>query len=211
MKITKIEAYDDNNGFYKLFSEDGYLLSLSQEIIKKFNISVGSDVDAKRLNEINEAALVRKARERLLYCLDRRIHSRYELCKKLERNYPPHIIEKAIEQIESLGLIDDLEFATRYATELFRVKKKGRFAIKDALFKKGIDRRISEKVINELLGDGDEEIDAAVDIARRYADELDTPKGRQKIFAAIVRRGYSYNTASAAVRRLSQSKEFFED
>ena len=58
--------------------------------------------DFEKTHLPDKAALVKRARERLLYCLDRRLHSERELRDKLYGKYSPDIIDSAIYEIASL-------------------------------------------------------------------------------------------------------------
>lgn len=211
MRIVKIEAYDDNKGFYKVFSEEGYLLSLPKEIIKSFNLCEGQEVDGSKLNEINEAYLVRRARERMLYSLDRRAHSKKELIEKLKKDYPIDIIEKAILKLEGLGIVNDFEFARAYASDLFNIKKKGQLYIKNALFKKGIDKSICDEVLDELFCDNDIEAQNALEFLKKKNADFTSYEGKNKAYAQLIRRGFSYESAKRAMRLFCTDEEFYED
>ena len=96
MKITSIESYNNSKGFFKIFVDGEYQTSLHKSIIEKFSLKEGDEIEASLLSSLDEAAQVRRARERLLYSLDRRLHSEKELRQKLFRDYPPKIIDAAI-------------------------------------------------------------------------------------------------------------------
>ena len=146
--------------------------------------------------------LVKRARERLLYCLDRRLHSERELRDKLYLKYPPDIIDSAIEEIRALGLIDDLKFALAFSEHRKDVQKKGPFKIKQELFSKGVGKDIIEEAISSVFCDETSQIDAALLVAEKYRNQLDTEDGKRRCFAALVRRGFSYSVAKSALSQI---------
>lgn len=201
MKITKIEPYSaEKNSFLKVFADGGYVMSLAPEIVKKFRLCEGMEIDGEKLASLNREALVHRARERLLYSLDRRLHSEKELRQKLYRNYAPEVIDLAIESIEKLGLIDDKKFAEAFAESRLRTGKKGPRLIFQELLAKGVDRQIAKQAVDRLFNEQDNEIEAARHVARKYANELDTPRGKNRLYAALARRGFNYSTTKAVMQ-----------
>ena len=146
--------------------------------------------------------LVKRARERLLYCLDRRLHSERELRDKLYLKYAPDIIDSAIDEIASLGLIDDLRFAIAFAEHRKDAQKKGPYKIRQELFSKGVAKDIIDEAIGEVFSDENSQIDSAVLAAEKYINQLDTEEGKRRCFAALVRKGFSYSVAKTALNQL---------
>lgn len=210
MRVTRIEPYE-NGRFSKIYLDGAYALSLSNEVIQKHGVAVGADVDVAGLQELETAALVRRARERLLYALDRRLHSERELRDKLRRDYPPQVIDAAIDALAELGLIDDLKFARTYAEQQLRLHRRGPFAIRALLYQKGVDRAVVDCVLEELFEQEDSELNAALQAAQKYAAQLDTPQGRRRAYAFLARRGFSARTVRTALEQLGAAHELFED
>ena len=79
------------------------------------------DVPLPALEQIIFANDYRKARERALYLLEYRDHSFKELYDKLEKNYSNEVCEAVMQKMVELGLINDEEYAEKYARQLFEV------------------------------------------------------------------------------------------
>lgn len=146
--------------------------------------------------------LVKRAKERLLYCLDRRLHSERELRDKLYSKYPPDIIDDAINALAQLGLIDDLRFAIAFSEHRKDTQKKGPYKIRQELFSKGVNKDIIDEAISTVFSDENEQIDSAVLVAEKYINVLDTEEGKRRCFAALVRKGFSYSVAKTALARV---------
>jgi hypothetical protein len=65
MKITSIEPYNNSKGFFKIFVDGEYQLSLHRSIIEKFSLKEGGEIEISLLSSLDEAAQVRRARERI--------------------------------------------------------------------------------------------------------------------------------------------------
>ncbi len=86
--------------------------------------------------------------------LGNREHSRKEIVTKLEkRNISPGDIEKTLERLDTLGLLDDRSFAVSFVGSRSRKKPSGRYKLRHELLMKGV----SEEIADEVLGDFDNE------------------------------------------------------
>ena len=184
-------------------------MSLADEIVASRLLYEGKEIGEEEIPELSRSVLIRRARERLLYALDRRLHSEKELREKLKRDYPPEIIDAAINELDSLGLINDEAFARAFCENRKESLKKWPYAIRQELILKGVSRDIIDAVLDEAFCDEDDELELAKIVARKYQNDLDTPKGRQRLFAALTRRGFSYTVIKMAMRALCD--EIIED
>ena len=92
MKITSITK--KNGTRWQIEVDDEYWAILDAEIIVNQHLKVGAELTEERMEEILRAADFRRARERALYLLDYRDHSRGEIVEKLSRNVDRVIAEE---------------------------------------------------------------------------------------------------------------------
>lgn len=210
MKITKIEP-SKKKGFSRIYLDGQFFMSLADEVITRRALKVGNELSEEQVPELSRAALVRRARERLLYALDRRLHSEKELREKLWCNYPPDIIDAAIAELGRLGLIDDAAFAHAFCEHRVNSLKKGPYAIRQELILKGVSREVIDAALSEVFSDEDEEYNAARKAAEKYQSDIDTPKGKKRALAALTRKGFSYSVIKRVMRELCDGFEEFED
>ena len=211
MKITSIEPYNSSKGFFKIFVDGEYQISLHKSIIEKFSLKEGEEIEDSLLSSLDEAAQVRRARERLLYSLDRRLHSEKELRQKLFRDYPPKIIDAAIDELKKLGLVDDRAFALWFADQRKRVNKKGPYAVRQELILKGVSKDVAREAVDEAFSDEDDELASALAVAEKYKNDLDTPKGKNRLYGALARRGFGYGVIKKVMQTLCSDLEYFEE
>jgi len=211
VKITKIAPCGAKSSFYKIFADGQYAVSLPAEVISRFDLKEGGEIDVYRIAELSKAALVRRARERLLYSLDRRLHSEKELRQKLVRDYPPDVIDLAVAELDRLGLINDEAFARAFAEQRLKVNKKGPYAVLQELYQKGVDHQTAKEVIDELFAEGDGQLEAARAVSSKYLKNIDTPQGKQRLYAALARRGFNYSVIKQVMREACDNLEEFEE
>jgi regulatory protein len=144
-------------------------------------------------------------RKRALKILGNRNMSAQEMEKRLTvKGEAQEAARDTVEWLVELGYIDDDNYATlivrHYASKGYGIAR-----IKDELFKRGIPRDMWEDKL-AALGDADME-DAALEYLQKKlrggTDEADLRRAKD----ALLRRGYSYDDARAAVNRYLEEVE----
>lgn len=169
----------------------------------------GGEMSEEELSELKSASDYRLALEKAFDYIAVRDHSRSELIKKLSDKFSPEAAEKAADRAEELGMLDDAKFARSYAKHLAEFKGMGKRRIKSELFLKGIDRDITDEVLEEL--ETDESAAVCELLCGKYKRMMFDEKGRKRAFAALVRLGYSYSDIRNAMRDFAQSDDFYEE
>ncbi len=151
--------------------------------------------------------IYRRARERALYLLDYRDHCYAEIVTKLLKNYDEEIAYAVADELADKGIIDDERFAESMARRLIEVKHYGLYRARQELRRRGIPKSSIEEVLD---GYSEGSIERALElIERRYTRYLvpDDRRELQKLVAALVRQGYSFGEAKAAVERAVEELE----
>ena len=141
MKITSITK--KNGTRWQIEVDDEYWAILDAEIIVNQHLKVGVELTEERMEEILRAADFRRARERALYLLDYRDHSRGEIVEKLSRNVDRVIAEEVADKLCELGLIDDGTYAKKLARHFLLTKRYGARRAEFEMRRKGIDVRLA--------------------------------------------------------------------
>ncbi|MCI8417686.1 MAG: regulatory protein RecX [Lachnospiraceae bacterium] len=132
----------------------------------------------------------KKARHRALYLLERMDRTEQELRRKLEQNYPPGIVEDAIEYVKSYHYIDDLRYAKNYIQYKGQTKSRRQMQ-QELLFKKGVSREILEQAFREI-----QENDEGPLIRRWMEKKKVDPKTAsreelKRFYQFLIRRGFA--------------------
>ena len=197
MKITSITK--KNGTRWQIEVDDEYWAILDAEIIVNQHLKVGVELTEERMEEILRAADFRRARERALYRLDYRDHSRGEIVEKLSRNVDRVIAEEVADKLCELGLIDDGTYAKKLARHFLLTKKYGARRAEFEMRRKGIDGRLAAEAVAEVEPDEDLLEELALKKYGRYLEDDPDGKGRDKAIRGLMRLGHGYYEAEAAV------------
>ena len=193
----------------KITLDDGSHYLLLRSMYQERPLEIGEAVDPKEYAQWVMTRQYRSALDKAVAMLAVRACSRGEIEQKLRRiGYAPDTIEMVIYKLEKNELINDQEFADQWAQ--YRAGQKyGPRRISQELRMKGVSAEEAESALAEILEE-DQIIDAAVlarkSLQRAKAGE-DPRKTRQRAMAAIVRRGYDWDTARQAIETVMGEEE----
>lgn len=212
MIITSITKYGDKGNRYRIDVDGEYWYILADTLVMDFRLCKGMAVTEELLGEIRAAADYRKGRERAFYLLESREHTKSELAAKLARNIDWETARKIADEMESLGLIHETDYARRLAQYLSSVKHHGSRRIYQELMKKGFSGSDIQSALDDIETDEDELTALVRKKYARYlqlADEEEPSgfhrgysKGKNKAIQGLMRLGYSFGESLAAVERV---------
>ncbi len=195
-KANKIHIYVDDE--YRATVDSDYWFSEKYRNLK--------EIDEDELTELLDAVSFRRAYNKSLDFLSRRPYGTKELIKKLcEKGHEKASAEKACERLTELGLLNDEEFASILANELYERKGYSPKRIKQELVFKGIDREIAQNTIESLDNNAKSRI--IVLVKKKYMNKLSDEKGRKRTVDALMRLGYSYSDIKNALSDLNEFDE----
>lgn len=177
---------------------DGEQYKIDTATLQNEGIKEGMDIPFERFVEINHLSNCNRAYEKALYLLDYRDRTYVEIKRKLQESYPPEAVEYALLKVQELGLIDDENFARRFAGEMINFKNYGKKRVESELYRRGVERDIIEKVLEEFEINNEEKI---LEILRKkYYPLPEEKKEISKIVNALMRQGYSYGDIKNALK-----------
>lgn len=150
------------------------------------------------LDEEENDAEYQRAKKRATYLLGSHAYSSAALREKLLKNYSVETTEKVMEDMLRYGFIDDEDYAKRLASALINGKKYGLRRAKAEMRRKGVPEELAEQTLSEF--DREEMTDALTDLVRKkYSDKITDREQRQKVIAALARRGYGFGEIKEAI------------
>lgn len=142
------------------------------------------------------------ARQIVLRRLTDQPRSRADLAQTLARkDVPGSIAQTVLDRMESVGLIDDAEFARTWVRSRQRNKGLARHVLAIELRQKGIADEIARDALDEL--DPREEVQTAHRLVQRKLrsmDGLDPQTQLRRLTSMLSRKGYSHSVAFDVVR-----------
>ena len=146
------------------------------------------------------------ALEKAISLLAARARTEKEIVDALQKNaYPESIIAKVIARLHEAGYIDDAQFAEQW-TASRTTKGLGSRRIRMELRQKGVDAQQIDLALSSM--DDDAVMDSAFKAAQKASrgKDLSSPADRQKILAALARRGFDFSLAKKAIQQLIESE-----
>lgn len=189
MIITAIEPR--RKGLSALYIDGEFAIKLDTETLIANHIDVGKDITDDVLHDVIEKSHTKRCKDKAMYLIEFRDHSRKELFDKLKKDYPDEIINNTLDKLESLGLINDMNFAKKYANDLINLKQLSKKGAKQKLLLKGIDKEIIDEVLDNIEVDEQDQIDEIV--SKRFINKLSDEKEKRRAFNFLLRKGYSYS------------------
>lgn len=184
----------------QLYIDGEQAVKVDTETFLRSGLRLGDELDDEELHQLIQASDAHRAREKALYLLEHRAHSKKELTEKIARTAASReAAEAAADRMEELGLLNDEEYARRYAQELFTRKRYGAMRVKQELRQKGIDPELIEELLAEYADE-----DAALEnmqalLFKKYPGWQEDEKVRRRAFAALQRLGYAYTDIRRAM------------
>lgn len=211
MKISKIESQRKKNR-YNIYVDEDFSLGVSDDVIVKYNLYVGMEVDDDFIQDILVSEEENKVLNYALNLLSYRQRSEKELVTSMNRkDYNEQHIEKTITYLKDNNYINDLEFAKSFVYDKINLNKYGPERIKYDLIVKGVSRDIMDEVI--VIDRGDQ-INMAREIAYKKIWSYKNDDKRniyRKMSSFLQRKGFSYDIISRVVREVIESIEKDDD
>lgn len=159
--------------------ENGLQLTLSSEIIQKYNLRKREELAQEEYEKVLELAALSTS----YYYLTKRDYSKKELYYKLLEKYrEKKIVNSVIKILEEKEYLDDYEFASNFVKIKNSSKKKLEFELK----LKGIESWIINEVMSEY------ESEKEIEVLKK---ELEKVRGRdeRKQIESLMRKGFKYS------------------
>ncbi|HID94304.1 MAG TPA: hypothetical protein EYP60_09460 [bacterium (Candidatus Stahlbacteria)] len=193
VKITKIEQQKRKPARKSIYVDGEFAFGVHEEIVLKFGLFEGKEITEAEKEKIVREETKRSAKEVALNLLSYRMRTKRELIERLKRKgFETEPIDDAIRELETIGLVNDLEFTRAWLRE--KGSSYGSWRIKNELVKKGIAKETIEKVLEELKPD---EVEVAKNLINKWIRThkyLSEDVLKRRLFGFLVRKGISYDT-----------------
>lgn len=204
MQITAIEPR--KKGLSALYIDGEFAMKLDTEVLLAHRFDVGREIDDEALHDCVLDSQLKRCKDKAMWLISYRDHSRRELFDKLKKDYPEDAAEAAVTRMEELGLINDSSYARRYTADLINVKHLSERGIRQKLYEKGIDRDLIDEILDETELDESEQIRAVIE--KKYARGLDDEKIRRRAVNALQRLGFGYGSIKSVLNEYTDIEEY---
>lgn len=193
-------------GQIAIYADGDFLMSVHPDVFAASGLSVGSEIDTERLEELAAEAALKKAKEKAFTLLSYQEMTAHQLEERLKRHVDEDTAAQAVNRMEELGLIDDDDYAQRYARDLSERKKFGILRVKQEMRRKGLNAEQIEFATSLLEEAPEEKIKAVIE--RKYPLAFEDEKVRRRAFAALMRLGYRSSDVCRVLNALSSGEDY---
>lgn len=203
MKITDITPQVHNKQRKSIFVDGKYAFSLDE--IDCIKLKIGDDITKEQLDNLNIESNLSKAKSKALDYLSRAPHTKHDLGIKLKnKGYDEQIIDLALDELEQMGLIDDMEYATLYM-EMAKEKCYGPSKIRYELSHHGVSNDIITEVMEQEGGTDLEQLKELLLTKYRGCDFADI-KVKQRAIRYLASRGFNFDIINEAIRKIGDQQ-----
>ena len=195
--LTKISP--TKQGRLALFFDGEFAFSVDLETLAQFGLQKEMELTEEELADLCEQTQYKKARDRAFKLLGYKSYTRHLLKQRLlQEDFPRDVVEDVLDRLEELGLIDDVDYARRCASDLLRLKKYSLSRVKQELRHRGVSDENMDEALCDVENDPQEQLRQVIE--KKYRSGLSEEKGRRRAVSGLQRLGYSYSQIRQALR-----------
>ena len=203
MRISDIKK--DKLHLCKITLSNGEEVFIDNDVVSDNYLKKGDELDDEKLNGLIFESQYQRAKSRAVWYLDRKDRTSKELYNKLcQAGFDKKAVAKVIGRLTEVGLVDDYRFAENYANRLIESNVSKREALQKML-QKGVPYDMAKEVLSECEADENDQITALIN--KKYRTKLMSDGGAEKVYAALVRKGFSFEAVKTALKNYIE----FED
>ena len=203
MQILNIQK--DKLHLTKISLSNGEEVLIDNDVCRDNYLKKGDEISEEKLNALVFQSQYQRAKSRAVWYLDRKDRTAKDLYNKLcLAGFDKKAVAKVIARLQEVGLIDDRRFAENYASRLMEGNVSKREALQKML-QKGVPYDMAKDVLSECDSDEGAQIEALIN--KKYRTKLMSNGGKEKVYAALIRKGFSYDAVKNALKNYIE----FED
>lgn len=195
--ITKISEQKRRPNRRNVYLDGSFAFGCNVNVVAKFKLREGLTVSVEQVANIQSGEITQEAFDYALKVLQRRLHSRLELQRKLaKREYAAGTIEEVLNDLERLAYIDDARFAKTKAQSAAEYKHHGQRRAMIELRKAGVNDTTARKAIEDVYDPRDNLATARM-LAQKQGPrlkKLEPQVARRRLAGMLLRRGFDYET-----------------
>ena len=206
MKIISISK--EKQHLSKIALDSGEELLLDNDIVSLYCLHEDDDITKEKCEKLLLESDVSRAKSRAFWYLDRGALTEKALYDKLKKaKFSEKAIAVVIARLIELKMIDDRRYAENFAERC----EESNISKRETVFKlinKGVPADLAKEVASGLEMSEEEKIKNLIE--RKYKNKLTDKKAKEKVFAALIRKGFSYGAVREVMRKYIEELEYYE-
>lgn len=207
MQVIRVE--NQKKHLVKVVFDTGDELLIDKDTAQENCIKQGVETDYETAAKLLYDSEYRRAKSRAVWYLDRSDATEKGMFDKLvTAGFDKKASAQVIARLAEVGLIDDRRFAENYAGRCKDANISKREAVRKMLAK-GVPYDIASLAVQESDADENDQIKNLID--RKYRRKLEAERGTEKVYAALIRKGFSFSAVRNALKEYSEELENSEE
>lgn len=186
-----------------------YAFSVDEDVLIKFQLKKGLELDPFTLTEITYQDEIRKAYNGAVQFLARRIRSEHEVREHLLKSEVDEpIIKEVIHKLYQYDFLNDEQFAKSFVRTQKNTSDKGTELVKRELKEKGISENLIELAIREYSYE--EEFEKAMQISEKFLQKNTRESQKvmkQKLEQLLIRKGFRIDIISSVTNEIKNEND----
>lgn len=196
--ITAIIAQEKNKKRVSVFLDGEFCCGLDLFTVLSNRLKVGDRVDEAKLSEIAFEDGYSAALDLALNYISKAMHTKMQMIVYLKKKgFDGRTIGRVIDKLEEYGYIDDEVYASKYAAEKARSSGKRKIAFE--LRRKGVDEKITERVLGEEFSEEEGCYLVAVKYLKGKRPDYQT---RQRLYRYLLSKGFSFEIVGSTLDKV---------
>ena len=200
-KITSIEPQKRNPHRRSIFLDGEFAFGLDEELVFKYGLHEGDELDGTELITIIAAEEKKYARDLALRFLSYRARSEKEVRDRLHKaGVGDETVESVLDDLKQAKLLDDRQFVIAFVHDKMTLRPVGPLLIRQELFKLGIRDALIDLAIEEAFREKTQVAVALELLIKRYPQvkQLDWLKAKKRLVDFLCRRGFKWEVIKEA-------------
>lgn len=202
MEITGAEKNRKNKDRMSIYIDDRFAFTISEEDYLSLHLYDKKEITDEELDYIKNTLNFRSAKSAAIRYLSLKLRTEKEVRQKLHgEGYDSDNVEKVVEELKTIGYINNRLYAQKYVFDRSKLKPKAKKLLKLELQSRGIPADIADEVLDDWKVD---EAVVAEELVRRKFGKYDLRDEAvlKKAYMFLHHRGYDRDLIEEVVRGL---------
>lgn len=187
MEIIKFKK--DKNNIYKIYFDDGNVISLYDDVIVKYNLLINKTMDIKKFNEITNYNDFLDGYYKSIKFINKKLRTELEVEKYLKKLEIKKIdIDKIIKLLYNDGYLNKEIYYKAYINDKYNLSSDGPFKIKKDLISLGYKEDEFDKYLFSL--DWSSKLDKIINKKIKLNHKLSNNMFKNKVLNDLIKNGY---------------------
>ena len=195
-EITRLQLQRGRRQRVNIYLDEEYAFSLQLDLAA--SLQRGQRLSAAEVEALKAEDAYRAALDRALAFLEHRPRSSREVQDKLiGEDCDPIPVERVLERLEALALVDDARFAEWWVSNRLQHRPRGEHALRHELRQRGIDEAVAQAAV-QGLDEHELARRVALEQAERYRGH-DRQRFDRRLGSWLQRRGFGWEAVRGAL------------